>query len=44
MGAAENQQNARLCIAEIRKQGFLDDKSSVHTLSAELNFFLSLPF
>jgi hypothetical protein len=34
-GAAENQRNARLCITESRKPGFLDYKSSVHTPSAQ---------
>ena len=32
-GAAENQRNAWLCIAGIRKPGFLDKNSSVHTPS-----------
>ncbi len=32
-GATENQQNAWLCIAESRKSGFLDEKSSMHTPS-----------
>jgi hypothetical protein len=32
-GVAENQRNARLCIAESRKPGFLDNKSSVHAPS-----------
>ncbi len=32
-GAAENQRNAWLCIAESRKPGFLDKNSSVHTPS-----------
>ncbi len=32
-GAAENQRNAGLCIAESRKPGFLDKNSSVHTPS-----------
>jgi hypothetical protein len=32
-GATDNQQNARLCKAESRKPGFLDNKSSVHAPS-----------
>jgi hypothetical protein len=37
-GAADNQQNARLCKAESRKPGFLDNKSSVHAPSGEVNW------
>ena len=32
-GAADKQRNARLCKAETRKPGFLDNKSSVHAPS-----------
>jgi hypothetical protein len=32
-GEAENQRNARLCIAESRNPGFLNNKTSVHTPS-----------
>jgi hypothetical protein len=37
-GAAENQRNAWLCIAESRKPGFLDKNSSVHTPSGQEEF------
>jgi hypothetical protein len=34
-GEVENQRNARLCIPESRKPGFLNNKSSVHTPEIE---------
>jgi hypothetical protein len=40
-GAADNQRNARLCKAESRKPGFLDNKSSVHAPSGQIHLFNS---